>query len=339
MFCERCGAENTEDARFCIQCGAELPRLDHLSMNEACAEKRALNKKFIIILSAICLVMIISIVVVWWVFHDKDDEPMDVLLSDGVKSAKLDAEYEVEDDALDLSELSPVYTNGEAADCWRDCKVYVNNRPCKAKAGKVWLPSDFSEDSCTLRVEWVEDNTKYFCERAVALLAAENDDWKDAFIYYLENESDVENQEGYMLIYLDDDDIPELVECGIGEASGSRIINYADGEASITQLRRLGFEYVEYGNILNNSNGNMGFYYDNIYEIQDGVMTLIAEGTYEDEYGEGVYECTWNGKSVSEREYNDKINEIYDRDEATLCPENFDDLLSVDEIIEEIYAL
>lgn len=43
-------------------------------------------------------------------------------------------------------------------------------------------------------------------------VSKKSDDWKTAYVDYLEHVSDTEGQQGYTLIYLDNDDIPELVE-------------------------------------------------------------------------------------------------------------------------------
>ena len=56
-------------------------------------------------------------------------------------------------------------------------------------------------------------------------VSKKSDDWKTAYVDYLEHVSDTEGQQGYTLIYLDNDDIPELVEVGKSEASGVRIVN------------------------------------------------------------------------------------------------------------------
>ena len=79
--------------------------------------------------------------------------------------------------------------------------------------------------------------------------------------------SDTEGQQGYTLIYLDNDDIPELVEVGKSEASGVRIVNYSNGSVHVNGLSRLYFTYIEGKNLLCNSDGLMDSYYDYIYLI------------------------------------------------------------------------
>ena len=70
-------------------------------------------------------------------------------------------------------------------------------------------------------------------------VSKKSDDWKTAYVDYLEHVSDTEGQQGYTLIYLDNDDIPELVEVGKSEASGVRIVNYSNGSVHVNGLNRL----------------------------------------------------------------------------------------------------
>ena len=149
--------------------------------------------------------------------------------------------------------------------------------------------------------------------------------WQQAYIDYLTSESDVEIQDGYTLIYLDADEIPELVEVGDCEAVGCRIVNYSDGAVHVAQLNRLYFSYIEGENLLCNSEGNMDNYYDLVYQIIDGELTLVAEGYYGaednsnvqfDEEGNPIYRYVWEGVEMSKEEYMKALNSIYDTSRA-----------------------
>lgn len=153
---------------------------------------------------------------------------------------------------------------------------------------------------------------------------AENDDWREVLVSYMKNETDETQNEGYQLIYIDNDDIPEIVEYGKGEAIGSRIVYYGKGTANIQQLSRLGFSYIEKSGLLDNRNGNMGHYYDRVYKLENGDMQKIADGTFGDkgdtaefdENGDFVYAYQWENEDVSKEEYNRALNEIYDTGSA-----------------------
>lgn len=151
--------------------------------------------------------------------------------------------------------------------------------------------------------------------------------WRKVMADYLQNVSVHDENDGYQLIYLDDDDIPELVEIGNCAAAGCRIVSFPDGAPHLTQLRRLNFTYIERSGLLRNTDGNMGYYSDDVYKLQDGVMELISEGTIEetssiDSEGNAAYEYlfTLNGESVaSEEEYRAATAEIYDDSSAKTC--------------------
>ncbi len=169
--------------------------------------------------------------------------------------------------------------------------------------------------------------------------------WQQAYITYLEQESDVEGQRGYELISIDGDEIPELVEIGVDAATGCRIVNYTGGKVNVTQLNRLYFSYIEEEGLLCNSEGNMDYYYDLVYRLENGEMKLIAEGYYGaednsrvqfDESGEPIYKYEWNGKEMSKADYEAELNKVYDTSKAKRGYE-WDAWHSVDEMINIVW--
>lgn len=149
--------------------------------------------------------------------------------------------------------------------------------------------------------------------------------WQQAYIDYLKHDTVVEAQQGYSYLYLDDDEIPELVEIGMDEATGCRIVHYANGKANVTQLNRLYFTYIEKSGLLCNSEGNMDHYYDLVYCLKDGELVLVAEGAYGaednsnvqfDKNGDPIYQYEWEGESVTKEEYDQALNQVYDTTKA-----------------------
>ena len=141
-------------------------------------------------------------------------------------------------------------------------------------------------------------------------------DWKGIYADFLEN--GIENEIDYMepgwrnsytlgFIYLNQDDIPELVISSGYEAAGNIICTIQDGKVNYLQTARLGFFYKDHGNMLDNCDGNMGYYHDYVYSIGNEGFELKCEGTNNEVYGEngptGDMEYALNGKSVSEEEY------------------------------------
>ena len=155
------------------------------------------------------------------------------------------------------------------------------------------------------------------------------EDWKAAYIAYLESLKDSEDAEElerytYSLIYVNEDEIPELVIDSGFEAGGCRILTYQDGEVDVLQTRRLNFGYLEKENLLCNSDGNMGHYYDDVYSINDGKWVYIAGGEWGDgedgmqfdEEGELIYVYRWEGQEVEESAYDAKLKEVFDWEQA-----------------------
>lgn len=191
------------------------------------------------------------------------------------------------------------------------------------------------EESDAAELDGEEDETS---------ASKKSDDWKTAYVDYLEHVSDTEGQQGYTLIYLDNDDIPELVEVGKSEAAGVRIVNYSNGSVHVNGLNRLYFTYIEGKNLLCNSDGLMDSYYDYIYSIVDGELTLVAQGHYGAKDGTGlrfdkngmpIYTYDWNGEDVSEDEYNADFAQVYDSS-AAIEGYDTDKLESVKEVIDDI---
>ena len=118
--------------------------------------------------------------------------------------------------------------------------------------------------------------------------------WKDIYSDYLKNgvteligdyDTNWRDEWSFGFIYLNDDDIPELVVSSGYEAAGNIILTIINGEVKYMNTARLAFYYEEKGNLLVNSEGHMGYYYDYVYSISDTGFKLECEGEYEDEYG------------------------------------------------------
>ena len=159
----------------------------------------------------------------------------------------------------------------------------------------------------------------------------EMQDWQIAYAEYIE---DFEWKESgrYSLIYVDEDDIPELV-IDISSGAGCHILTFHNGVTDVLQTWRTGFTYIEKGNLLNNSSGNTGHYYDRIHSIENGKWVYVTGGEYrenyenrKDNYMEFLYE--WEGEPVEEEEYEEKIDEVYNREQA-VEPEYHDNLVEM----------
>lgn len=166
--------------------------------------------------------------------------------------------------------------------------------------------------------------------------------WQSTYKKYLEENPRVDDSYSYAFIYVDEDDIPELVvDTGV-EASGCQILTYHDGTLDVLQTSRLYFSYLEKKNLLNNCDGHMDYYYDLVYTIKNGKWELIFDGNYSGLVDDGepvwdeekqrfrVTDYEVNGKKTDEAGYMDALNEVYDWYEAMSVQEYFlyDDVVS-----------
>ena len=153
--------------------------------------------------------------------------------------------------------------------------------------------------------------------------------WRQAYRSYILNKAD--SRDTFALIYVNDDDIPELVIDSGVEAEGCRILTYDGRQVNVLATRRLGFTYIERGNRLNNSDGSMDSYFDDVYEIRNGRWALVARGEY---YGYlsgwndviQRYVCRyyiWNGAQTTIDRYLIGLSAVYDSQRAVGVEEGY----------------
>ncbi len=147
-------------------------------------------------------------------------------------------------------------------------------------------------------------------------------------------------QSTYSLIYLDEDDIPEIfISTGIC-AQGEFVLTYNNGKVEICRLERLGSEYIERSGFILTDTGHMGYYPVSITKLENGVFSEIASGAYTESekyyapdgseidyldylewdeeassgepYSELSFNWEWMGEQVTEEEYNARIAEVFD---------------------------
>lgn len=133
--------------------------------------------------------------------------------------------------------------------------------------------------------------------------------------------------EPYSFIYLNDDSIPELVVKGDCEATGYLICTYINDSVVGVNTSRWNFSFIERQNLLCNSDGNMGYFYDVVCSIQDGAFVSVAEGWSEPVLdGEGYYlydasdnllsKYYWNGQEVLKEDYDKNLMQVFSNENA-----------------------
>lgn len=151
-----------------------------------------------------------------------------------------------------------------------------------------------------------------------------NASWKTAYAAAIRNENAEDNR--FCLIDVNGDDVPELVIDTGFEAGGCRILTYSGGRVDTLQTDRLHFTYLPGQNLLCNSDGNMGYYHDYIYEIRGGKWQSVGQGDYneiadEEQDARGRYICknyAWNGVTVTREAYMAALDAVYDESRAAL---------------------
>lgn len=151
--------------------------------------------------------------------------------------------------------------------------------------------------------------------------------WKQAYIDRINQEAN-DSAHGtsgtYMLIDIDGNDIPEVYTRWSSEAEGGDVYSYAQGKVIEQSIDRSGFSYIEGQSLFMNYGGVMGNYFNLVYSIENGRFVEVANGQYVEENNNGnwSYRYYWDGKEVSESEYADTLNDVYDTSQAVDPLEN-----------------
>ena len=167
-------------------------------------------------------------------------------------------------------------------------------------------------------------------------------DYRQAYLDFLKDEKD--SHRSFALVYLDDDDIPELYLMGACEAEGDMICSFKNGVVVYEYLKRTrGGKYIERGGYVINQNGNMGRCYTDVYKLGENGFTKTFHALSKEyaEYigGKGseeyrfIYEYFVGDAPVSESEYHNAVNAAFDFSRATRFDEN---AVSYEEIVQQL---
>ena len=164
--------------------------------------------------------------------------------------------------------------------------------------------------------------------------------WQEAYIDFVKKPYSTTQvseygDDKYSLIYVDNNDVPELYIYTGGMAGGEIIVSFYDGRVRAINRGRTGIEYMEYGGLLYSSSGNAGFYPCNIYMLEKGEFSEIGTGWYADHYydeerQEIYFSYFWEDSPVTEAEFVAHIDELID---TSKCVEP-SELYTKDEILE-----
>lgn len=138
--------------------------------------------------------------------------------------------------------------------------------------------------------------------------------WKQVYIDYLKSSDNTDNYE-YALVNVDEDEIPELYKHGKQKPMNSEICWIYDGSVYSQWLMIDGFEYYEKDNLFYSSGIQSGIQGDNVYQIDGDTAKELHKGIAS-RLIKGQEKFTWNGKDVSEEEYNTLRKKAFDSSKA-----------------------
>ena len=145
---------------------------------------------------------------------------------------------------------------------------------------------------------------------------SENDSWKQSYIDFIEMDQDITREADrctFGLIYLNNDDIPDLICDFKDTTSATFIISFRDDQLdSIIFYRSGGIQYYEReGLIYNSCNSEEGIFDELAYLGDEGFQDLGKGFRYNDSHKSPEHaQFYWNDEEVSEEEYNNMINKI-----------------------------
>ncbi|WP_370752601.1 carboxypeptidase-like regulatory domain-containing protein [Ruminococcus sp.] len=144
-----------------------------------------------------------------------------------------------------------------------------------------------------------------------------NVDWKQLYIDYINKTNSAYD---YSLIYLNNDDIPELCLTGKYTMAGDILCWINDGSVQEeTALGNYGTSYIEKEGLLLNTGGRQGTYFDKVFSFNGKNLELKIDGkSLEVLDDNSTYDFIYyiNGDKVTKAEYNNKIDSIFDKSKS-----------------------
>ena len=179
-------------------------------------------------------------------------------------------------------------------------------------------------------------------------------DWKERYVSWMKSLMDESGSVGgrFSLLFINEDDIPEIIWKTDIEAQGSLLVTY-DGETlDELAVSRTGMTYLDSRNLVKDYSGEDQVMYDRIYSIRDGKWILQAEGSVEEKTAEDgasagtgqtkpgsavhktVIIYTWQGQEVDGDTYDAKLSALFEPSE-TAVPTVFYDYSTMIGLLED----
>ena len=151
--------------------------------------------------------------------------------------------------------------------------------------------------------------------------SVDNNAWRQAYLSYIQDNGANEDPE-FQLIYVDDDDIPELWIRYSNIAAGARVCTFDGSRVNEAYISEYGdLDYIERGGLLHTCGGHSDVYWNEVFTIQNGQFVGLFHGDFGaennadiqfDEDGIPIYVYNWDGEDVTEQEYQDRLTRAFD---------------------------
>ena len=195
--------------------------------------------------------------------------------------------------------------------------IYASSNLSEDSLLPVWIDDSLEEDTTE---EWITDNM-----------------YASDYINVLNHMENPSEHYKFYLIFVNEDNIPELVIDSGSRASGCIVYTWNDNNVeSIGMI--FPFKYIEKGNLLIWSDASMNRRNDYIWKIENGIWDKIGNGNICDETSYQKQEFNWNGNVVSEDEYRRAMLGIVSQEtlDTAIIPEN---PMTYSEILSSLYDI
>ena len=187
--------------------------------------------------------------------------------------------------------------------------------------------SEVMQTVVTTEIATTETTTqKPTTTKAPETAAPFSEPWRQAYSDYVKKAAK-EGYNSFNLIYVDNDDVPELFLGSGIEATGERLCTYYNGKIiEQTLYRTYSTSYIENSGLIQNYYGSQGCYGIEIYKLENGkfemLHTAYIEEGYSEDYGEFYSGCYLDKKEILREDLDRKIAEYFDSEKAKFTYEN-----------------
>lgn len=341
MFCGNCGKKIDENAKFCPYCGVsvnkKLLKDEKTFPDPILAQKKHKRIRTIVIGAVIIAAVGIGAVAVR---QKKLDDEYNTYLNEAqqylsdfnyekaevVLRQALDGRPEKKEAYIILAEVyQKEEKDNDATEILEKALEQVKLK--KSEQAEIHQYVANIQDGREMKTGELSSNDKETLENSEAIQTESEQEnpekqnkWQEAYIDYLnEKVDDKDEMVKCFLIYIDKDDIPELlIDYGV-TAFGKDVCAY-DGQGLQTiNVLGGGFGYQKKGGLFQAGGGNNAHFYEKIYSLEDGKFKLLAEGNYSaeddthiefDENGDMICRYYWDNQDVTKEEYQEKKNNV-----------------------------